>query len=180
MYEGASHIPLVISGPNLPKDETIETPVQHVDLVQTFLEWADAEPPDPQRGNSLIPLIEGRGNVHPGYAYAENHSEGNCTGSFMIRKGDWKYIHVSWYDDLLFNLSEDPNELENRINDPDTADVQEELVELLQNEVNPEIVTQRAFNQQETVLEGLIEDDNEDELYDRLCSRLGKGRPKPY
>ncbi|MFB6173800.1 MAG: hypothetical protein ABEI39_04080, partial [Halobacteriales archaeon] len=114
---------------------------------------------------------------HPGYAYAENHSEGNCTGSFMIRKGDWKYVHVTWYDDLLFDLSEDPNEFENRIDDPAAADVREELRGLLHEAVDPEAVTRRAFDRQEAVLAELAEE-GADGLYEELRGRLGDGQAR--
>ena len=54
--------------------------------------------------------MNGQPGDHPGWVNAESHSEGNTTGSFMIRKGPWKYLHFTWYDDLLFNLDEDPGE----------------------------------------------------------------------
>jgi len=146
--------------------------------VRTLLEWGEAETPDHLRGDSIIPLIKGDGSEHPEYAYAENHSEGNCTGSFMIRKGDWKYIHVTWYDDLLFNLAEDPNEFENRIDDPEAADVLEELRGHLHEEVDPETVTKRGFAKQEEFLEELAREKGPDGLYEELRGRLGDGQAR--
>jgi choline-sulfatase len=178
LYEDTVHVPMVVAGPGVPEGETVETPVGHVDLVHTILEWAGAERPDPRRGHSLGPLIEGREDDHPGYAYAENHSEGNCTGSFMIRRGDWKYVHVTWYDDLLFNLAEDPNEFENRIDDPEAADVRDELRGLLHEEVDPDAVTKRAFDRQEEVLEEVAETTGADGLYEELRGRLGDGQAR--
>lgn len=180
LYEDAAHVPLVVAGPGVPEGKTVETPVGHVDLIHTILEWAGAELPDPQRGHSLEPLIDGQPEEaeHPGYAYAESHSEGNCTGSFMIRKGDWKYIHFTWYDDLLFNLAEDPNEFENRIDDPVAADVQEELRELLQGVVDPEAVTKRAFGYQEELLEAMARDRGSEGLFKELRGRLGDGQAR--
>ena len=63
----------------------------------------------------------------------------------MIRKGDWKYIHFTWYADLLFNIKNDPNEFNNRINDPTTKEVRSELKTILESLVNTEEVTLRAF-----------------------------------
>ncbi|MFB6135369.1 MAG: sulfatase-like hydrolase/transferase [Halobacteriaceae archaeon] len=179
LYEDAAHVPLVVAGAGLPEGEAVETPVGHVDLVHTLLEWAGADPPEPQRGHALDPLVEGRRAEaeHPGYAYAESHSEGNCTGSFMIRKGDWKYVHFTWYDDLLFDLAEDPNEFENRIDDPAAADVREELRDLLYEEVDPEAVTRRAFDRQEELLEEMAREEGKG-LFEELRGRLGDGQAR--
>ena len=69
----------------------------------------------------------------------------------MIRKGDWKYIHFTWYDDLLFNLKEDPAERKNRIDDPAVKEVSDELKAILNGIVDTETVTLQAFAAQETM-----------------------------
>lgn len=176
LYEDAAHVPLVVAGPGLPEGETVEMPVGHVDLVHTLLEWAGAELPTPQRGNSLTPVIEGRPNEHPGYAYCENHSEGNCTGLFMIRTEEWKYLNFTGYDDVLFNLKEDPQEDKNRINDPGAEEALERLRALLHEEVDPDAVTERAFEEQAAFLKGLVNQMEKEEFFETLCSRLGPGQ----
>lgn len=180
LYEEAARIPLVVTGPGLPAGESVETPVGHVDLVRTLLEWADAHPPDPQRGKSLDPLVAGGVDetCGPDYVYAENHSEGNCTGSFMIRKGDWKYVHFTGYDDLLFDLAADPNEFENRADDPEATSVLEELRGHLHDEVDPEAVTRRAFERQQAMLDELAERRGKEGLFEVLRGRLGDGQAR--
>jgi choline-sulfatase len=178
LYEDAARVPLVMTGGGLPSGRTVEAPVGQVDLVHTLLEWAGAETPDLERGQSLSGLVEGDEDTAPEYVYAENHSEGNCTGSFMIRRGDWKYVHVTWYDDLLFNLAEDPNELDNRIDDPAVADVRVELRECLHAEVDPETITERAFEAQESMLAELAREKGEDGLFEVLRGRLGDGQAR--
>jgi choline-sulfatase len=179
LYEEATHIPLLIAGGGLPKGKQIDTPVSHMDLVYTLLEWAGAERPDSLRGHSLTPMIRGEGlEDHPGYAYSESHSEGNCTGSFMIRRGDWKYLHFTWFDDLLFNLKEDPGEFTNRIGDSSTKGIQKELKHVLYSLVNPEEVTKRAFRTQEKYLDTMAHRMSKKELYDTLKGRLGTGQAK--
>ena len=128
LYENAAHVPLIISGPGLPEGITIDTPIAHVDLVAMLLDLAGADITPELRGNSLMPLIDGSDSDHPGWTYTESHSEGNCTGSFLIRKGDWKYIHFTWYNDLLFNVKEDPGEFNNRADDPVLAEIKAELL----------------------------------------------------
>lgn len=178
LYEDAARVPLVVSGPGIPAGITVEAPVGHVDLVHTILDWADAERPDPERGHSLRRLIEGQSEDHPGYAYCENHTEGNCTGSFMVRRGDWKYVHFTWYDDILFNLAEDPHELENRIDDPDTIEVREEMIEILRSRIDPEAMTRRAFRTQENQLQELYDSKGLRGFFEELQGRLGPGQAR--
>lgn len=102
----------------------MDTPVAHVDLCATLVDCASVEVPSNFRGHSLLPLMHGKSKNHAEFAYSECHSTGNCTGSFMIRKGDWKYIHFTWYDDLLFNLAKDTGEFDNLIQDQETVEIQ--------------------------------------------------------
>jgi arylsulfatase A-like enzyme len=119
--------------------------------------------------------MEGKAGDHPGFAYSESHSEGNCTGSFMIREGDWKYIHFTWYDDLLLNVSEDPGEFKNLIDEPAAAKIRDELRDILHRQVNPEEITLRAFDAQERVLQSIADRLTEDELFEVFKGRLGHG-----
>ena len=147
----------------------------HVDMVATLLDLAGSRIPSSLRGHSLLPLVEGHPGDHPGFAYTESHSEGNCTGSFMIRKGDWKYIHFTWYDDLLFNLVEDPGEFKSRIDDPEAQGVRKELWDILHSQIDPEAVTCRAFEAQDRVLREIAEGKTEEELAGVFEGRLGPG-----
>lgn len=178
LYDTAARVPLLVAGAGIPKGVRVDTPVAQVDLVRTFLEWGKADAPQGLRGHSLVPLMQGSQGDHPGWAYSESHSEGNCTGSFMIRKGDWKYIHFTGYDDLLFNLAEDPGELQNRIDDPAAKPVLEELRTILHSQVDPEEVTLRAFRVQEVMLADMAARMSEEELAAELTSRLGAGQAR--
>lgn len=179
LYENAIHVPLIIAGGRLPKGKRIDVPVTHADLIYTLLEWTGAERPSYLRGHSLTSLISGKGlGEHPGYAYAESNSEGNLTGSYMIRKGNWKYIHFTWYDNLLFNLATDPGEFTNRIDDPSAKEIQQELKGILYSLVDPEEITKRGFQEQEEFLDSLVRELSTEELVDKLKGRLGEGQAK--
>jgi len=178
LYEEAIHVPLVIAGAGIPRGRTIREPVAHVDVIATLLAIAEAEPHPGLRGHSLLPLMDGNQDGPPDYAYGENHSEGNCTGSFMIRKDNWKYIHFTWYDDLLFDLAQDPGELNNLALHPETQGIRKELKEILQSIVDPESVTLKAFQRQEEILKRLTNRMSEDELYKLFEFRLGPGQAR--
>lgn len=177
LYDVAARVPMTMAGPGIPPGSRVETPVSHADLIRTFLEWGGARTHDKLRGHSLIPLMQGRQGNHPGWAYSESHSEGNCTGSFMIRKGDWKYIHVTWHDGLLFNLGDDPGEFHNRFYDPEAQSVVKELQEILHSQVDPIEVTERAFAVQQKRMDRLAaECSTPEEMLGRLRGRLGEGQ----
>ena len=176
LYENAAHVPLVMAGPGIPAGKVVDTPVAHVDLVATLLAWAGSETKDNLRGHSLVPLMDDEPEAHPGWAFSESHSEGNVTGSFMIRKGEWKYIHFTWYEDLLFNLSEDPGEFVNRVGDPSAQDILAELRRILDSQVDTEQVTKDAFAAQDRVRGELAEGKTVEEFASLLERRLGKGQ----
>jgi len=178
LYEEAIHVPLLIAGAGIPRGVTIDTPVGHVDIVSTLLELAGAQPPSKLRGHSLVPLLNGNKKASPEFVYSENHSEGNCTGSFMIRRGDWKYIHFTWYDELLFDLSRDPREMNNLADDPSAQDIKKELKGILDSLVDTESLTLKAFKRQEQILKGLADRMSEDELYQTFEFRLGPGQAR--
>ncbi|MBD3376996.1 sulfatase-like hydrolase/transferase [candidate division KSB1 bacterium] len=173
LYEGAAHIPLIMAGAGMPQGKRIDTAVAQVDLAATFFELTGIERPDYLRGHSLLPLIRGETGDHPGWAFSECHQQGNMTGSFMIRKGEWKYIHFSYFDDLLFNLKTDPGEFNNLANDPLYRDQKEELKNLLFSQLDPEEVTERAFATQDAFLQNLVNQCTQEELFERLRGRLG-------
>ena len=177
LYEGAVHVPLVVAGPGFPAGRRVEHPVGHVDLVSTLCEAAKT-PAAGIRGHSLLPMFLGSGGRHPDYVFSECHSEGNCTGSFMIRKGDWKYLHFSWYDDLLFNLRDDPKEMHDLSGKPEVAAIERELKSTLYSLIDPEDVTLRAFAKQERMLQEMANRLNEEELFLALKSRLGSGQAR--
>jgi choline-sulfatase len=172
-------VPLIMAGAGLPRGKTVDTPVMHVDMVTTMLEPARL-PHDPKlRGHSLIALAQGRSGAHPGIAYSESHSEGNCTGSFMIRKANWKYTYATGYEPIHFDLKRDPGEVHDLAGTPETATIQQELhAELLRLMPNPDAVTERAFAAQQALLEKMLHSNTRQEFYEELRSRLGAGQAR--
>jgi choline-sulfatase len=179
LLENAARVPLIMAGAGLPRGKVVDTPVMHVDMVATMLELAGLTHDPKLRGHSLTDLAQGRHGAHPGIAYGESHSEGNCTGSFMIRKADWKYIYATGYEPILFDLQRDPRELQNLAGTKETAVVQQELhAELLQMIPDPDAITEKALAAQRTLLEKVIRSHTRQEFYEELRSRLGAGQAR--
>ncbi len=176
LYDCAIRIPLIISGPGIPANNRFDTPVSQIDLTPTMLDHARIEKPSYLRGKSFdrffTPGKAGVDNV----VYAENHSEGNCTGSFMIRKGDWKYIWFSEYGELLFNLADDPGEKKDLSGSSAYTDVKEEMRRELYSRIDPEKITREAFRKQKAMLDSLAANETQEQLYDLFKGRLGEGQ----
>jgi choline-sulfatase len=179
LLENAARVPLIMAGAGLPRGKTVDIPVMHVDMVATMLEMAGI-PRDPKlRGHSLVGMAQGSMGAHPGIAYSESHSEGNCTGSFMIRKANWKYIYASGYDPILFDLQNDPGELRNLAGTPEAAAIQRELHgELIGLVRDPDAITEQAFAAQQALLENMLHANTRQQFYEELRSRLGAGQAR--
>lgn len=179
LLEPAARVPLILAGAGLPRGKQVDTPVMHVDMVATMLELAGVPHDSKLRGHSLMALARGQSGAHPGIAYSESHSEGNCTGSFMIRKANWKYIYVTGYEPSLFDLRSDPGEQRNLAGNPETAAIQKELhAELVRLIPNPDKVTEDAFAAQQALLDKMLRNNTRDQFYEALRSRLGAGQAR--
>jgi arylsulfatase K len=110
-YEPSVRVPLLIRGPGVRKNSQTDTLVSLVDVYPTLMDMAGLPQPRGLDGYSLMPLLQGGRSRHPGWVLSENHESSCCTGTFMLRQGDWKYIAYAGMAPLLFNLRDDPGEV---------------------------------------------------------------------
>ena len=172
-YDPAARVPLIIAGPGF-ESNTIAAPVSHVDLAATILELAGLEPFPGLRGRSVMPLVQGAETGEDRWTYSELNNEGNITGSFWVRKGDWKYVYFVGYQPLLFNLKDDPGEFANLAGVEKYREVESELHDLLRSAADPEKVSAEAFAHQKVRLEKDLAHLDDPEIYRRYSSRLGE------
>ncbi len=172
-YDEAARVPLIIAGPSFGPGR-VDAPVSHVDLAATMLELADLKPFEGMRGRSLLPLAKGEEPDGERWTYSELNNEGNLTGSFWIRKGDWKYIYFAGYEPLLFNLTRDPKEYDNLAGQQEYQPVQRELHRLLLSVADPEEVSVAAFVHQRARFEQDLAHLDDPDIYRRYSSRLGE------
>mmetsp|Transcript_11183 Transcript_11183/g.23556 ORF Transcript_11183/g.23556 Transcript_11183/m.23556 type:complete len:858 (-) Transcript_11183:609-3182(-) len=137
-YEESSHIPLLLRMPGtIPAGTVIDDPVSHLDLHNTFLDYSVGRTDYKSDGTSLRQKVEGTfvadsfvvtmwnwTDITDGYRPSRDPA-------FMIRKGGWKLILSclagSSNLDMLYNLDEDPSEMNNLIGkNGDTA--QDEVI----------------------------------------------------
>ena len=122
MYESSAHVPLIIRGPDVRNGAVVDTPVSLVDLYPTLMDMGRIQYDDYAQnpgyaetldGESLMPQLVGNAERERDWAMCEYHGDRCCTGTFMLRKGVWKYVKHVGYESQLFNLEADPWEAEN-------------------------------------------------------------------
>jgi choline-sulfatase len=125
-YEGSVRVPFIWSYPKaLPKGRAIDAHVMNMDIFPTLREMCNLTVPDNLDGSSLLNLMQGNEDGKDRMAISENY-RGNA-GAFMVRKGAWKYC---WYENSkaqLYNLTGDPEEGYNLIDEPRYSDLVKEL-----------------------------------------------------
>lgn len=138
-YEGGTHVPLIVAGPGIAKRGVDATQKLHVtDVLPTLLDFAGATRPAERDGVALAPVYGKSWKPYlTGATVAPIRSEFDVVGFEMfecrsIFKGDWKLLFMAppygentW---SLFNLREDPRELED-LKDREPAKFAELLAE---------------------------------------------------
>lgn len=152
MYENSAAVPMIISGADVPVGKRSDTPVTLIDVAPTALHAtgvpANAEP---YRGKSLIDLANS--DDPDRVAFAEYHATGAITGTFMVRKRNWKMVHYVGERPQLFDLAADPLETNDLWDDPDYQTVLDELMAELNAICDPEHVSEQAFREQRAVID---------------------------
>lgn len=155
LYEGSVGIPLIMSGPDIPKGRRIQTPVSLVDIFPTILECMGAEgKPEDERlpGTSLLSFIN-RGNTGERPVFSETHCIGFNDAAFMIRYRQYKYIYYVNYEPQLFDLEKDPHEQQDLSGCPDYQEIKREMDGILhQCFCDPETINRIAKEDQARIL----------------------------
>lgn len=123
MFEHSMKPPLIVTGPDVPSQKIIETPVYYQDIMATTLDLAEVEKKDHIEFKSLMPLIlnETQQQYRSIYgAYLDTQR--------MLRQGKYKLIHYPIVDkQLLFNLEDDPSETVNLATNPEYQSVVKQM-----------------------------------------------------
>jgi choline-sulfatase len=135
-YEACTRVPLIISLPEQRRGElpvgSISVPVGHYDLFPTLCGLAGVIPPDDLDGIDLSAAI--MGNVEPLerpiVSDALTPRWGAGTEFRSIRWRHYKFVRFRNAPPLFFNLSEDPGEQHNLVNEDIDGDDLEALIYL--------------------------------------------------
>jgi len=112
-FEGSSRVPLMIAAPGLDAG-AVDTPVSTLDIASTLCAFAgvDAGEIAPWTdGENLLPIAAG--GERQGPVAIEYAAEASYAPLVSLRRGRWKYNRCPLDPDQLFDLENDPDELEN-------------------------------------------------------------------
>ncbi|MDE9450873.1 choline-sulfatase [Aliiroseovarius sp. Z3] len=118
-YEGSARVPLMISAPDLAPG-LIETPVSTLDVTPTLADLAGISLDEVKPwvdGETLVPLAKGEGRESP--VAMEYAAEASYAPLVSLRYGPWKYTRCALDPDQLFNIDDDPHELNNLASHPE-------------------------------------------------------------
>ena len=111
LFEGSVRVPLIMAGPGIKHGQVVETPVSLVDIAPTISELGGLPPRPNFSGESLLPIARGESTEIRGWALAMFSGITSNTISYMLRKGDDKLLIYEGCPTRLFNLKDDPQEL---------------------------------------------------------------------
>lgn len=150
-YEDSVKVPAIVSWPGvIPAGQRVERVISQLDLNATMLEAGRAQTLPFSHGRSVVKLTDiPTAEDWEDIAFSEYctepndpaHSDGDRTWQQrMVRSGDWKLMLFANMPSMLFNLREDPDELNDLAGDPVAAEVLDELTQLAQDGWNPEAI----------------------------------------
>ena len=152
-YEESAGVPMIMAGPDIPEGQVCTTPVSHVDCHQSVFHSTGAEmAADDRTGRSLFD-IAGEPDDAKRIALSQYHAVGAVTGAFMLRQGNWKYVHYVGLPPELFDLANDPEEMTNLGQDPAQADRISAFERALRDMLDPEAVDASAKASQRALVE---------------------------
>jgi arylsulfatase len=111
----AARIPLIMSHPDLPHGKLCSKPVNLVDILPTFLDYADIVPEDDYNGDSLISIVNGETERTVTFGQYQRSDY----AMYMGLTEEYKYIYSAPdQKEWLFDLKTDPEETRNKAYNP--------------------------------------------------------------
>ncbi len=107
MFDHSVRVPLMVVGPDVPKNKKVDARVYLQDVMATSLELSGSKKPDYVQFESLLPLINGKTDKGRDAIYGAY-----LQGQRMVTYGDYKMIlYPSISKAILYNIANDPQEL---------------------------------------------------------------------
>jgi len=130
MYDHSMRPPLLITGPGIPVNEQLDVNVYLQDIMATAIELSGVEKPEYVEFNSLLPYIKGEKN---------KSDYSSIYGAYMdlqrmIRDDQYKLIIYPYAKKLLlFDIKNDPLELNDLSEDPIKQELIRDMFNRLEN-----------------------------------------------
>jgi len=134
MPQEVIRVPLAIRWPDVVSSgQKCDKFVSNVDYPCTFLDIADTKFSNPVHGKSLVPLLENQNIKWKEEQFVETHGHFTTIVGRALITERYKYIYNEGYMDELYDLKEDPYELNNLIDREDYNDILKDMKTRLQS-----------------------------------------------
>ena len=159
LYEDSAKVPAILSWPGqLPAGERCERVISSLDLNATMLDALVAPVLPRAHGRSLLEILRNPAAEWEDIAFSEFCQDGaggggpypeNGVFQRMVRSGDWKLNYYHGLPCQLFNLDDDPREMEDRAEDPKCFEIRDRLLDRVLHDWDPEWVMAQMGAQRE-------------------------------
>ncbi len=132
LYDHSVRVPLIISGPGIPKDEKVETLCYLLDIFPTLCGLTELDVPATVEGKTLLPVLKkAKTQIRDSLflAYTKIHRGVRTDDNWKLIKYNVKGVQTT----QLFNLNNDPYELNNLAADNQYTYRLTHLTDLLKN-----------------------------------------------
>ncbi len=133
MYEESMRVPFLAWCPGMIEPgSVIEELIQNIDIAPTIMDVAGLDTPERMDGQSFLPILQGKKTPWRDSAFYEYYWERNfphTPTTHGVRTNRYKYIHYHgiWDIDELYDLRNDPEEMNNLIDSPEHQDLIKQL-----------------------------------------------------
>jgi uncharacterized sulfatase len=136
-------VPFIVRSPSGARGAVSQSLVSHLDILPTMLEAADIEQPEMLTGASLLPVLDNPVAQVRDHAIVSFHRfaiNNDAWGQFYpircITDGRHKLVINLFESDELYDLEEDPYELDNVLAHPAYRETRDELHDRLLEEMD--------------------------------------------
>ncbi|GAG18252.1 unnamed protein product, partial [marine sediment metagenome] len=130
LYHGLINIPFIMKIPNGLKNKVCSSLVSSIDIPETILELAGFPIPDSMQGKSMIPILRNPDEKINNDILVEMDDEYINEKTRTLITEEWRITIFREYGEL-FNLREDPDEMNNLWDDDTLKDIKLELILML-------------------------------------------------
>ena len=131
MYDNSLKVPLIIYDPRVKEHKDVQSMSLNVDIPATILDYAGVKKPVTWAGKSLVSLVENKNAAALRDTILVEHlwEFKNIPPSEGVRTNEWKYFRYVNDKSIeeLYNLKQDPDELNNLVKDKNYLEVLNKL-----------------------------------------------------
>src|SRR5262249_51198311 len=129
LYDHSMHAPLILAGPGVPKDKRSDALCYLLDIFPTLGDLAGVKAPEGSEGLNLVPVLTGKQK-----AVRDSLFTAYIDVQPAVRDDRWKLIVYPQINmTQLFDLQNDPREMNDRAMDPARASEVARLTGLLKD-----------------------------------------------